>query len=129
MGQTDKQKVGNLGESIACRFLEGRRFKIVERNYLKKCGEIDVIASKQGILYFVEVKTVSHFPNEYEAGGSHPEDNIHPWKLQRLSRTIQTYLLEKNISENTEWRFDVVVVFLDQRTKKAKIRFLENVIL
>jgi len=129
MGQTEKQKVGEIGESIACRFLTERGFKIVERNYWKKWGEIDIIMREEDTLHFVEVKTISHLSEKNKIDNYRPEDNIHPWKLKRLSRTMQTYLLEKNISDDMEWQFDVIAVFLDQETKTAKVRFLEDAII
>lgn len=129
MPQTQKQKIGAIGEDIACKFLENKGFKIVARNYRKKWGEVDIIARENGVLHFVEVKTVSHLPQGGGVDSYRPEDNIHPWKLQRLSRTIQTYLLEKDIPKDADWYFDVVVVFLDQQTKKARVRFLENIVL
>ena len=58
-----------------------------------------------------------------------PEENVHYQKLKRLSRVIQTYLLDKNVSYETEWQIDVVAVFLDLETKKAKFRFTENIII
>ncbi len=129
MAQTDKQKVGEIGESIACRFLAERGFEIIERNYWKKWGEVDVIARKNKTLHFVEVKTVSYIPRQNEIDNYSPEDNIHPWKLKRLSRTMQTYLLEKNIPDDEKWQFGVIAVFLDEKTKTAKVRFLEDVII
>ncbi len=132
MPQTHKQKIGKTGEDIACKFLARRGFSIIERNYWKKWGELDIIVEKDNIIHFVEVKTVSRENlnnilvnnDEYR-----PEDNIHKWKLKRLSRTIQTYLFEKNMSEESKWQFDVVVVFLDTKRKTAKVRFLENIII
>jgi len=129
MSKTQKQKTGKIGEDIACKFLFARGFTMVERNYWKKWGEIDVIIEKDNILHFVEVKTVSHIPGENKIDKYRPEENIHPRKIKRLSRTIQTYLLEKNIPEYYEWHFDAVIVFLNQDTKKAKVRFLENIII
>jgi len=129
MSKTQKQKIGKIGEDIACKFLFARGFVTVERNYWKKWGEIDAIVEKDNILHFVEVKTVSHIPSENKIDKYRPEENIHPRKLKRLSRTIQTYLLEKNTPEDCEWHFDAIIVFLDQDTKKAKVRFLENVII
>jgi putative endonuclease len=131
MSKTHKQKIGKIGEDIACKFLAKRGFTVLERNYWKKWGEIDIITEKDDALHFVEVKTVSHFPHKRENDNYRPEDNLHPWKLKRLSRTIQTYLLEKdkNISEEDQWQFDVIIVFLNQESKKAKVRFLENIIL
>lgn len=128
------QKIGNLGEDVACMFLVKHGYSVVDRNYRKKWGEIDIIARKSGILHFVEVKTVSR-ENIEEMGKNvsrvtdehRPEDNVHPWKLKRLSRAIQTYLLEKDVEE--EWVFDVVTVYLDVEGKKAKVDMLENVVL
>lgn len=121
--QTNKQKVGEIGENIACRFLMKRGFEIKDRNYRKKWGEIDIIAQKDNIFHFIEVKTVTQ-ETEYL-----PEENVHPWKRKRLSRAIQTYVLENKVSDETEWQVDIMAVFLDFKTKKAKIRTTENVIL
>ncbi len=58
-----------------------------------------------------------------------PEDNMHPWKLKRLSRTIQTYLLSKNVPDEKEWQMDLLLVFLDIKNKKAKIKVVSDIIL
>jgi hypothetical protein len=58
-----------------------------------------------------------------------PEENMHPAKLKRLYRTIQTYLLDKKIGESHEWQIDLACVLLDFSTRKAKIELIENVIL
>ena len=120
-----KKKVGALGENMACRFLVKQGFKVLDRNYNKKWGEIDIVAEKDKILRFIEVKTVV----SYETCKYRPEENVHYQKLKRLSRVIQTYLLDKNVSYETEWQIDVVAVFLDLETKKAKFRFTENIII
>ena len=125
MPKTEKQKVGNLGENLACRFLEERGFKIIERNYRKKWGELDIIAEKEGILHFVEVKSLTWRPGrqvEYL-----PEDNVRLWKKQRMSRAIRTYFLDRKISDETDFEIDIAAVFLDFDRKKARIRMLENV--
>ena len=57
-----------------------------------------------------------------------PEENIHLWKQRRMARAIQTYLLEKCISEDKEWQIDVIAVFLDFSEKRAIIRHLEDVV-
>ncbi len=58
-----------------------------------------------------------------------PEDNMHPWKMKRMSRTIQTYLLAKKIPDNTEWQVDLLVVYFDLKNKKAKIKVVEDIVL
>lgn len=125
---TEKQKIGRIGEDIAVKYLENKGFRGIERNYLKKCGEIDIIARKGEILHFIEVKSVSEFANS-ETDKYRPEDNIHPTKLKRLARTIQLYLFEKYGEGEIEWVFDAAVVFLDIDNHRARIRFLENIVL
>jgi putative endonuclease len=127
MSLTEKQKIGQIGENMACKFLEKHGFEILDRNYRKKWGEIDIVAKKDGILRFVEVKAVSH--NVIHETDYRPEENVHPWKMKRLHRAIQTYLLEKKVSDETEWQLDILAVFLDLSARKAKFRFTENVIL
>ncbi|MFH1454805.1 MAG: YraN family protein [bacterium] len=134
-GLTKKRKTGNLGEDLACRFLMKHGFDIVDRNYLKKCGEIDIIAKKGSELHFIEVKsvsceTISSVSDETSNNnGFRPEDNVHPWKLQRLAKTIQIYLTEKNVSDETNWQFDVITVYIDKKRLISKVSMLENVIL
>lgn len=127
MALTDKQKIGDLGEKICCRFLKKHGFDIKTRNYRKKWGEIDIVAEKDNILHFIEVKTiVSRVTNSFDV--HLPEENVHYWKQKRLARAVQTYLLENKIPDETEYQIDIMAVFLDFKTKKAKIRITRNVI-
>jgi putative endonuclease len=127
------QKRGEIGENIAVRFLAKRGFSILERNYTKKWGEIDIIAEKGGKLHFVEVKSVTRetllqvSPETMDQ--YHPEDNMHGWKLKRLARTIQTYLLSNKVPEDKEWQMDLLVIFLAIKDKKARIKVISDIIL
>jgi putative endonuclease len=127
------QKTGEIGENIATKYLIRAGYTIIERNYTKKWGEIDIIAQKDSKLFFIEVKSVSRETLADLDKGSldqyHPEDNMHPWKLKRLSRTIQTYLLSANVSDDKEWQVDLLVVFLDLKNKKAKVKVVKDIIL
>ena len=135
---SEKQKIGEIGETVAVKFLVKQGVSILDRNYTKKWGEIDIIAERAGKIYFIEVKSVSSADvntladrresvpretDEYRA-----EDNMHPWKLKRLSRTIQTYLLSKKIPEEKEWQVDLLVVYLNQKDKKAKVKVVSDII-
>ena len=137
---SEKQKIGEIGENIAVKFLTKHNFSILDRNYTKKWGEIDVVAEKSEKLYFVEVKSVTSTSNwilsdrknnvNRETNDNyHAEDNMHPWKMKRLSRTIQTYLLDKKIPEEKEWQVDLLVVYLDLKTKKARVKVVSDIIL
>lgn len=124
---------GKLGEEIACEYLVSKRFKIITRNYWRKWGEIDIVAEKEGVLRFVEVKSVSrenlNDVSRETFDGYRPEDNVHPWKLRRLSRVIQSYLAENKVSDETEWQFDILAILVFEKEKKAKVVFTEDVIL
>ncbi|MFA5934767.1 MAG: YraN family protein [Candidatus Paceibacterota bacterium] len=141
----NKEK-GNLGESIACKYLTKKGFEIIERNYWQKCGEIDIIAKNKGLIHFIEVKSVScAYPSNYQDNLNReiksndvssetndfyrPEDNLHAWKLERLTKTIQVYLAEKGVSDETDWKFDVITVYFDEKRLVSKVFMLENVIL
>lgn len=119
---THKQKIGKLGEDIATRFLVKRGYEVVERNYLKRTGEIDIICQKDDKLYFVEVKSVSR--ENITTDSYRPEDNIHEAKILRLSRTIEIYLSEKEI--DLDWEIIVVTVVIDSISKTAKVKLLTD---
>jgi putative endonuclease len=136
---SETQKTGEIGENIAVKFLMKHGFTIKDRNYTKKWGEIDIVAQKNGKLYFIEVKSVSRetlntfIPKSYndsdERYEHRPEDNMHPWKLKRLSRTIQTYLLSKKVDDDIEWQVDLLVVYLCLKEKKARVKVVSDIIL
>jgi len=129
---SEAQKTGEIGENIAVRFLMKHNFAILDRNYTKKWGEIDIVAEKEGKLYFIEVKSISRPSLDYvtrETLDSYrPEDNMHPWKMKRLARVIQTYILSKKL-DDMEWQVDLLVVFLDEKGKKARIKVVKDIIL
>ena len=113
-----------------------RGFEIIEQNYNKKWGEIDIIARKGEKLHFIEVKSVTRDSLEHvspETDAYRPEDNLHSWKLKRLSRVIQTYLLgykgNSDVTHETDWQFDVVVVYLDLKSLQAKVNYMEDIII
>jgi putative endonuclease len=125
---TKKQEIGQIGEDIAVRFLVKHGFEIILRNYRKKYGEIDIICRKDEKIHFVEVKTVSYFGVSHETTDQYrPEDNIHEAKLERIGRTIETYLFEYE-SEN-DWQFDAITILLNKNDKIARVRMIADLIL
>jgi putative endonuclease len=139
--RTEKRRFGDLGENIACDFLKKKGFEILDRNYLRKWGEIDIVAKRGEVVRFIEVKSVhirdgsladvsgvtSNQPNIVTSGSYKPEDNVHPQKLKRLARTMQTYLLEKRIEG--DWQLDIVTVKIDEESRKARVEIIENIII
>lgn len=107
---TTKSK-GDYFEKKAISFLEDNNFKIVQTNYYaKKLGEIDIIATKDDVYHFVEVKSGESFEAVY---------NITPAKLSKLTRSINYYLKEKNL--DTAFCVDAIIFSGEQ------LEYLENI--
>ncbi len=130
---SDKQKIGEIGETVAVKFLMKHGFQIIDRNYTRKWGEIDIVAKKDKKLYFIEVKSVSDSVSRenvtHETDNYRAEDNMHPWKVKRMSRTIQTYLLDKDIDEDAEWQCDLLVVNLNMDKQTGRVIVVSDIIL
>ncbi len=123
---SDKRQFGNKGEDIACMFLEKRGFVVLNRNYLRTCGEIDIVAKKGKVIHFVEVKSASLNAAGIVSHVTRPEENIHAKKLERLYKTIELYLIDKKVDE--EWQIDIIIVKIDSANKKAEVEIIENII-
>jgi len=108
-----KQK-GDFAEKKAISFLEDLNYKILEQNfYAKKLGEIDIIASKNDVYHFCEVKSAS----DYEIA----VNNITPSKLSKIKRSVDYYLQIKKL--NVAYCIDAIIVTDEQ------IELLENITL
>ena len=123
------QKMGEIGENVAAQYLERKGFLIKERNYTKKWGEIDIVAKKGSRIHFIEVKSqsVDLVKNLKYIDSYKPEQNMHFAKVERLKRTLQTYLIERNVY--LDWQFDLIIVYLDEANRKAKVKYMDNLIL
>ncbi len=115
-------ELGFLAENLTARYLEKRGYTILELNYRKPWGEIDIIASKAGILVFVEVKA-----NRKIIAGFEPELRANSSKIKKVVRTAKTYLADKKYSPNQEWQIDIVSVGFDEPNEVAKIRHFKNI--
>ncbi len=124
---SERRRLGNLGEDIACTYLAGKGFSIVERNYLRPWGEIDIVATKGSVYRFIEVKTISRVTARSTASANmSAEDHIHPAKLKRLARTVETYMA--SIEGDPDYQVDVVTVELDTATRRARCKLYEQVL-
>lgn len=117
-------KTGELGEDIACKYLLSKGFTIIERNYRKKWGEIDIVSQKFGKTYFIEVKA--------SLGGINPEEHLTVNKINKLFRVFESYAMEQGTSlhdPNYDWQFDAIVVRLNSIEKEARIKYIDNIVL
>ncbi len=127
----NNKSIGDLGEKIAARYLAKRGFEIIEANYSKKWGEIDLIIRKNEIIRFIEVKAASYetidklaFAVTHETWS--PEEQVHRFKLRQISKAIETWILENNYTK--DWQIDVIAIRVVPRETYASVKWIENVI-
>ena len=128
----DSKKLGILGERVAEKYLLGKGYKILERNYYKKLsnvskGEIDIVARKDKTISFIEVKTAVVVPEETQED-FFPEDRFNFKKQKQLIKLSQIWLAENRIPLDSRWQIDVLGITIDENSKKAKIRHFENAV-
>ncbi|MBI3385925.1 YraN family protein [Candidatus Gottesmanbacteria bacterium] len=124
--QALRQRLGKLGEDLAIEYLRRKGYRILERNFKKHYGEIDIIAldpQKSGtVLVFVEVKA-----RRGRSFGS-PEEAVTPWKLHEVVRTAQYYkMLHPELPD--AMRIDVIAIELDPGYTLKYFNHIQNVTL
>lgn len=123
---TKRREFGDLGEKIAQEYLENKGYRIIDRNYSKRWGEIDLIAeSPEKELVFAEIKTreTGKAPSVF-----YPEDSVNFAKQRKLVKTAQTFLYENKYLEDTCWQIDVIAIEIEKVSRKAKIRHIKNAV-
>jgi putative endonuclease len=117
------QNIGNSGELLASKFLIGKGYTILQRNFRMKFGELDIIArSKDGVLVFVEVKTLHE-------GALAPEDNMSQAKRRKLFKTCEFFAREYPglIREKLGWRVDVVAITMSRTGENYSVNHYQNI--
>lgn len=121
------RKIGNFGERIAEKYLKDKGYQILDRNYSffipgsPKRGEIDIIAQKNGIISFIEVKSVRASDSLIRL-----EEKVNFGKQRKLIKTAESWLMKRKIPLDTKWQIDVITIEI--KNKKAKISHFENAI-
>lgn len=103
IGDNSRREFGRKAEEMAAIFLQGEGYRIMERNYRCRLGEIDIIAIDGDVVTFVEVRSRSG----RRCGQA--EESVGPWKKNRIRRVAEQYLLQKGL-RNVSVRFDVVAI-------------------
>jgi len=122
---TSRRKLGDLGEKLAKEYLEKQGYEIIERNYQKRSGEIDLIARKNKIIIFVEVKTRTKNENEEY---SPPEEAVNFSKQRKIIKTARLYLFENRYSGKTNWQIDIIAIEINKQTHQANLRHIKNAV-
>jgi Holliday junction resolvase-like predicted endonuclease len=128
----DTKSVGQIGEDLAAYYLESLEHTVLAHNYFKKYGEIDIISSKDEIVHFNEVKTVSYETRDaLEAAVSHetwrPEEMVHKHKLHQIKKAVQAWLSEHSFMGNMQ--INVIAIRVVPRETYYTVNFIENVII
>jgi putative endonuclease len=103
-----KMNLGNEGESFVVEFLKKNGYKVLERNWRRPFGEIDIVAmAGNGTLVFVEVKTMGYWQE-----GIQPEDQMTRAKMEKFKRAAEAYAgaNSKLINDEKGWRCDVAAL-------------------
>ena len=104
--KSNNKVIGNRGEELATEYLQKKGYKIIERNFRTRFGEIDIICSDGPTLVFVEVKTkIGHDFGE-------PEEMVNKSKISKVKRMGEVYLQDKGMSVSC--RVDVVAIVLTE---------------
>lgn len=112
-----RKQTGDAAEEVAARHLQGKGYEILDRNYRWRHGELDIIARRDDVVVFVEVKS------RYRGDFGDPAAWVTPRKQRHLTLTAMRFLQEKEL-EDVDCRFDVITVVFG--TRKPKIRHIEN---
>jgi putative endonuclease len=115
-----KQRLGRWGENLAAEYLTGKGYVILSRNYRTPYGEIDLVARKEEMTVFVEVKTRSG------KGFGLPEEAVTLEKQQHLLEAIQAYWLTQE--QEGAWQVDVIAVLRLPGRQPVEIEHFENAI-
>jgi len=123
MGDNKDNKIlGRIGEDLAADYLEEKGYKILERNFQNRWGEIDLICQKDNTAVFTEVKT-----RVGERFGL-PENAINRNKIQRLTKNAAAYMSFKIKKKYNNYRIDAICIVLDEQYKLKRINHYENII-
>lgn len=115
----NKRETGKIGEKLAIKYLENLGYKLLETNYQKREGEIDLIMEdlKFDEIVFIEVKTRSS--NRY----GYPEEHVDYKKIDKIMTVAQKWLREKD--NEKFWRVDIISV--EMGIKPPKIKHFKNI--
>lgn len=114
----NSKELGYIGEKAVCEYLYKKGYQILKRNFCIRGGEIDIIASKDDVIAFVEVKTrqLNNLAGGFEA--------VTKSKQRFIIKTAAAYMVKYHIE--LQPRFDVAEILVDTNNVPSKIHYIEN---
>jgi len=116
----NNQSVGKIGETLAEKYLIKQGYKILEKNFRSRYGEIDLVVTKGSSIKFVEVKT------RIGTSKGMPYEAVNFYKIKHLERACQYFLLKKNL-KNYKLSLDVISIVLKSNLEIEKLDFFESI--
>ncbi len=114
-----KKEIGFLGEDAANKYLMDNGYKILQRNFRTRFGEIDIIAKEGKYLVFIEVKT------RKSIGFGFPRESVDGYKQCRIKNVANLYMAKKRMVDSFV-RFDVVEVIVDGRNELKSVVLIKD---
>jgi putative endonuclease len=117
---SQRTALGLEAESAVCRHLESRGLRVLDRNWRRPWGELDVVAAAGAVIRFIEVKAASR-----RVAGFEPTIRADWRKMAKVRRTALTWLAANRYGPETEWQMDVASVIMSPTG--PEIELFENV--
>ena len=120
---TPKRLLGNIGEDAAARYLKRQKYKILARNYVADCGEVDIVAKDGDTTVFIEVKARTYKePSPYTA---RPAAAVNKEKQRRLIGCAARYMHDRFTEGRV--RFDVVEVYTERVGERDRVKKINHI--
>ncbi len=116
--KTTKRKIGDKGEKFVAKYLRKHKYKIIEKNYETRYGELDIICQNKSCICFVEVKT------RKEGSLYRPLTAVNQNKKLKIIRSAFSYL-KRNPCQDKMYRFDIAEVLYNEEGKMT-LNYIEN---
>lgn len=114
-----KIQLGKLGEQVAAKYLKNQGYKILEKNYRTRYGEIDLICEKEQIIHFIEVKTRTN------QNFGWPEEAVNQRKIEKIIKVAEKYLEEHEL--DLSWQIDIISLLIKAKERKTELKHFSNI--
>ena len=120
--QTERTALGLAAENTVTEHLKGLGYTILDRNWRRPWGELDIVARLGQVVHFIEVKASSR-----KVTGFDPFLRADGRKMHKVKRTAQTWLSYHRFAPDTEWQLDIASVIMDPLLSSPEIELFEQI--
>lgn len=105
---TERTQLGMRAEEAVCRWLTDGGYRVLDRNWRRPWGELDIVAMLGGVIHVIEVKASARLLTGFD-----PVLRADARKMHKVKRTAQTWLSHHRYAPDTEWQLDIISVIMD----------------